>query len=114
MGDYISRQEMLDAVEKLNIIPSIDGIGKPTPTEDFRVQFLGTVLHVPSADVEPVAYGRWVYVDDDDMRYDTYYCSECRNRITVDSHRRDDIGFTIDDMKRCNKCGAIMDAKEKG
>lgn len=60
------------------------------------------------ADVEPVAYGRWVYVDDDDMRYDTYYCSECRNRITVDSHRRDDIGFTIDDMKRCNKCGARM------
>ena len=69
---------------------------------------------MPPADVEPVAYGRWVYVDDDDMRYDTYYCSECRNRITVDSHRRDDIGFTSDDMKRCNKCGAIMDAKEKG
>lgn len=35
--DYIRRHEMLDAVEELNIIPSIDGMGKPTPTEDFRV-----------------------------------------------------------------------------
>lgn len=52
--DYIRRQEMLDAVEKLNIIPSVYGTGKPTPTEDFRVQFLGTVLHVPSADVVSV------------------------------------------------------------
>ncbi len=100
---------MIDAVDHLHIIPSIDGTGKPTPTEDFRVQFIGTVLKVKPADVEPVAYGRWVYVDDDDMCYNTYYCSECRNRITVDSHRRDDIGFTIDDMKRCNKCGARME-----
>lgn len=54
VDEYIRRQEMLDAVEELNIIPSIDGMGKPTPTEDLRVQFLGTVLHVPSADVVPV------------------------------------------------------------
>ena len=52
--EYIRRQEMLDAVEKLNIIPSVYGTGKPTPTEDFRVQFLGTVLHVPPADVVPI------------------------------------------------------------
>ena len=76
----------------------------------FNYQYaIDALLAFTPADVEPVAYGRWVYVDDDDMRYDTYYCSECRNRITVDSHRRDDIGFTIDDMKRCNKCGARME-----
>ncbi len=76
--------------------------------QGFQWQFQ-MLVGLPPADVEPVAYGRWVYVDDNDMRYDTYYCSECRNRITVDSHRRDDIGFTIDDMKRCNKCGARME-----
>lgn len=54
MDEYISKRAMLDAVEKLNIIPSIDGTGKPTPSEDFRVQFLGTVIKVPAADVVPV------------------------------------------------------------
>ena len=52
--EYIRKQEMLDAVDHLRIIPSIDGTGKPTPTEDFRVQFLGTVLKVKPADVVPV------------------------------------------------------------
>ena len=49
--EYIRRQDMLDAVEALDIIPSVDGKGNPTNTEDFRVQFLGTVLKVKPADV---------------------------------------------------------------
>ena len=53
MDDYISRHKMLDAIDKLKIIPSLDGMGKPTSTEDFRVQFLGTVLKVPAVDVVP-------------------------------------------------------------
>lgn len=52
--EYISREEMIDAVDHLHIIPSIDGTGKPTPSEDFRVQFIGTVLKVKSADVVQV------------------------------------------------------------
>jgi hypothetical protein len=54
VDDYIRREEMIDAVDHLHIIPSIDGTGKPTPTEDFRVQFIGTVLKVKSADVVEV------------------------------------------------------------
>lgn len=53
-NDYICRQDMLNAVEKLDIIPSVDGMGIPTDTEDFRVQFLGTVLKIEPADVVPV------------------------------------------------------------
>ena len=45
--EYISRQAMLNAVDKLAIIPSIDGMCKPTKTEDFRVQFLGRFLKCP-------------------------------------------------------------------
>lgn len=77
VDDYIRRQEMLDAVEKLNIIPSIDGMGKPTPTEDFRVQFLGTVLHVPPADVAPV-----VRCKDCKSRRIDGYCTKFQNNIS--------------------------------
>ena len=99
--EYISRADAVDTIKKnFKYLPG------------YMNATINYIKALPSADVEPVAYGRWVYVDDDDMRYDTYYCSECRNRITVDSHRRDDIGFTIDDMKRCNKCGARMDTQE--
>lgn len=87
--EYIRREEMLDAVEELNIIPSIDGMGKPTPTEDFRVQFLGTVLHVPPADVVPVVRCRsCLHFDSDShfcflikgyMRYDDF-CSYGKTR----------------------------------
>ena len=54
MDEYIRREDMLNAVEKLDIIPSVDGMGIPTGAEDFRVQFLGTVLKVEPADVAPV------------------------------------------------------------
>lgn len=54
MNKYINKQDMLNAVEKLDIIPSVDGMGIPTDTEDFRVQFLGTVLKVEPVDVVPV------------------------------------------------------------
>ena len=54
MDEYISKQDMLNAVEKLDIISSVDGMGNPTNVEDFRVQFLGTVLKVEPADVVKV------------------------------------------------------------
>lgn len=54
INDYIRREDMLNAVEQLDIIPSVDGMGNPTNAEDFRVQFLGTVLKVEPADVVKV------------------------------------------------------------
>ena len=97
--EYICRQEMLDAVEKLNIIPSIDGMGKPTPTEDFRVQFLGTVLHVPSADVVPVVHSQWK------RKIGEIQCLKCGNRI----HRIDLSGW----LNFCPNCGAKMDGGDE-
>lgn len=52
--EYIRKQDMLNVIEKLDIIPSVDGMGIPTSAEDFRVQFLGTVLKVEPADVVQV------------------------------------------------------------
>ena len=93
-NDYIERQAMLDAVDKLKIIPSLDGTGKPTPTEDFRVQFLGTVLKVTSADVVPVVHGRWEH----HMSFGI--CGKCGYEYN----------WTGTDAKNfCPNCGAKMD-----
>lgn len=59
--------------------------------------------------VIPVVRGKWIYHDDDDMRYDTYHCSVCRKLFTVDAKRADDIGFVIDDLNFCPNCGAKCD-----
>ena len=100
--EYIRRQEILDAVEKLNIILSVYGTGKPTPTEDFRVQFLGTILHVPPADIAPVVHAYWIRHENADM-FDGYEvpmfeCSKCR-------------AWKEDDSDFCPDCGAKMDAQ---
>ena len=104
VDEYIRRQEMLEAVDHLHIIPSIDGTGKPTPTEDFRVQFLGTVLKVKSADVVPVRHGRWLPI----VSYNnTYKCSEC-GRLLVDI--TDGLKMVAKHYPYCH-CGAKMDAQ---
>ena len=53
-------------------------------------------------------HGHWIYIDDDNLKYDSFMCSECHKSITVDAKRTDDIGFVIDDMKFCPNCGARM------
>jgi len=75
VDEYIRRQEMLEAVDHLHIIPSIDGTGKPTPTEDFRVQFLGTVLKVKSADVVQVVRCKDCAWCEYDTALDQYWCT---------------------------------------
>lgn len=52
--------------------------------------------------------GYWIYLDNDELRYDSYRCSSCNRSITVDAERKDDIGFIIEDMKYCPNCGARM------
>ena len=58
--------------------------------------------------IEERKNGKWVYHDDDDMRFDTYHCSSCRKLFTVDAERFDDIGFVKEDLKYCPNCGARM------
>lgn len=52
--------------------------------------------------------GYWIYLDNDELRYDSYRCSNCNRSITVDAERKDDIGFIIEDMNYCPCCGAKM------
>ena len=103
MDDYISRQAAIDAVEKLNIIPSIDGTGKPTPTEDFRVQFLGTVLKATAADVVPVVHAYWIrQKENHEFKEALMNCSACGYPV---SRWTGNTNF-------CPNCGAKMDEEE--
>lgn len=96
--EYIRKQDMLNAVEKLDIIPSVDGMGNPTDAEDFRVQFLGTVFKVESADVIPVKHARWV----------NGCCGRCGEHALYWQ-----ISSTYHESDFCPFCGAKMDAKGK-
>ena len=98
MNEYISKQDMLNAVETLDIIPSVDGMGIPADTEDFRVQFLGTVLKVGSADVAPVVHGKWTK-----LFYDGFNCNKCGSTFVIMQGRNN--------MYYCPNCGAKMDAQ---
>ncbi len=104
MNEYISKQDMLNAVETLDIIPSVDGMGIPTDTEDFRVQFLGTVLKVEPTDVAPVVHGRWIkeWWHSERIRK----CSTCNVTQTVNVYEGE-IKFIY-----CPYCGSKMDGKE--
>ena len=60
------------------------------------------------ADVIERKRGKWIYSDNGDIIYDSYYCSCCHQYITVDAERKCDIGFIIDDFNYCQNCGAEM------
>ena len=98
--EYIRREDMLNAVEKLDIIPSVDGMGIPTGAEDFRVQFLGTVLKVESADVAPVVHAHWK-----DNKNGTVSCSRCSTWFQKEREPY---------LRFCGYCGAKMDAQGEG
>lgn len=100
--EYIRREDMLNAVEKLDIIPSVDGMGNPTNAEDFRVQFLGTVLKVEPADVALVKHARWIEADS----HLGYFanCSACGYQMDVHAER----GY----FNFCPNCGAKIEGKE--
>lgn len=103
VDEYIRREDMLNAVEKLDIIPSVDGMGIPTGAEDFRVQFLGTVLKVESADVVPVVHAHWIRHENADIICGYYVpsfeCSQCGV-------------WKEEDSDFCPDCGAKMDEEE--
>ncbi len=60
------------------------------------------------ATAEEIPQGEWFVFDGESDLYVDIKCSYCRKVYTVDSYKRDDIGFTIEDLKFCPNCGARM------
>jgi len=98
MDDLIYRQDAIDAAEKES---QVDGAYGYMDTKSI----VDLLNDLPSAERKK---GKWIYSDDDEPLYDSYFCSCCHRYITVDAERKCDIGFIIDDFDFCPHCGAEM------
>ena len=90
MSDLIKREDVLNVLRMFGWTP-IDGL------------YLVVKQDIPSADRPQ---GEWLIFDGESDLYVDIKCSYCRKVYTVDSYKRDDIGFTIEDLKFCPNCGA--------
>lgn len=104
MKEYIERQAVVDAVYPVD--PENDGSdGGTVVTQNLELTSADVeaiVCSIPSADVRPVVYARWikeVYVDPYGADWTRYHCSLC-GRVEI---RREPY---------CN-CGAQMEGTEE-
>ena len=91
MDEYISREAVLQTLQKANIGGYI--------TE--------RLLEIPSADVQPVKHGRWKYYENNGI-IDTYICTNCQGKVEMA------IDVDSSSFKYCPNCGAIMDGDTNG
>ena len=100
MEDLIRRSDAIKGAKRLhNLFQS------PFYNRD-RVEMIEAYFNdIPSADRPQ---GEWFVFDGESDLYVDIKCSYCRKVYTVDSYKRDDIGFTIEDLKFCPNCGARM------
>ena len=84
-----------------------------TPDETWRPESeFGAMLDaLPTADVEPVKHGRWVFMQD---KKDTVRCSVCGEPASyaIVENEWGDEQVVVKRSARCPCCGAIMDEKE--
>ena len=110
MDDYISRQTAINALMN-DIEPFV--IVEPGTTcvigagiKDSDV--IKMLEAMPSADVQPVRHGHWVY-GEDDYGIDGYHCNKCGFFVPWDyTHKF--INF-IEDYHYCPHCNARMDGE---
>lgn len=65
MSDYISREEAMKALQEARIMVTGMRVGKTILSEyayQCKLQYMKTLIDVPSADVAPVRKGRWITV----------------------------------------------------
>lgn len=88
MDEYISREAVLQTLQKANIGGYI--------TE--------RLLEIPSADVQPVKHGKWEEIEEYGGWGNTYFrCSICGDEWDLDT------GTPVENgMKYCPNCGARM------
>jgi len=68
--DYILRRNVLKDIEELDMIDTVDGLGRPVNKEDIRIQMFGTVYYVPKENVIPV---EWIEKKRDEVISDYKY-----------------------------------------
>lgn len=100
MSDYVSREEALKALQEARIMVMGMRAGKTILSEyayQCKLQYLKTLIDVPSADVAPVRRGRWITVGKTPNGTIIRKCSYC------DTVRKGGTKSTY-----CRDCGAHM------
>ena len=100
MSDYVSRDEALKALQEAKIMITGMRAGKTILSEyayQCKLQYLRTLIDVPSANVVPVKQGRWITVGKSANGVIIRKCSYC------DIVRRGGVK-----SKYCRDCGAEM------
>lgn len=100
MSDYISRDEAMKALQEARIMVMGMRAGKTVLSEyayQCKLQYLKTLIDIPSADVAPVKRGRWITVGKTSNGTIIRKCSYCE---TV---RNGGVK-----SKYCRDCGAHM------
>lgn len=105
MDEYISRETLLKAVEKM------DRLDKETKTkyEYDKEGYILLIQNAPASDVVEVKHGEWIYNcaewGSSDYSKDVYYkCSICGKEYEQ---------FDIDEANYCPNCGAKMDGERR-
>ena len=107
MKEYIERESLHDEIRSLSV--SITGLrcGKGVLNEymkQYRESVLRIVDEQPTADVQEVRHGKWIYCGKQRGYDHKWQCSECL-RLEFTKHKAD-----IKDYPYCH-CGARMDGE---
>ena len=101
MDEYISREE---AVKKIKSCIFTAQDAWESVYNTAMAEIMECIKHIPSADVQPVRFGRWVKSDIQKHVEVTYECSECGHEAVGDYEK----------TSFCGGCGVKMkDDKDK-
>ena len=81
--EYIEREELLNAIEEIRPMNWTDTEAEITEQADFD-WFENLVKSQPTADVQEVRHGKWIY-DGSDIGWANYKCSSCGECFVLES-----------------------------
>lgn len=111
MADMIDREELKKAVDtwdRFYYVP-LQGVKRGSNDDYTALVRINDILHcidtMPTADVQPIKHGRWIYVGSV-RSWDEIKCSACNSAFSTED--RD----LILNWDFCPHCGARMDLDE--
>lgn len=97
--EYIEREALLQDIAETVIVSAKTGYTNPELKGINKV--IGRIQAMPTADVQEVRHGKWLY-EDSDIGWTDYKCSACGNIISTVAQDEDLYSY-------CPYCGAKMD-----
>lgn len=102
MSRYIDADILRDNIDEWLDTVGYCTIGKGL---SYYGELIGCIKDTPTADVEEVRHGEWLYIPETLMTCAVFECSECKC-YQLDPHTKSNMQF-------CPRCGANMDGGKK-